>query len=135
MQPIPRLEIVKRICDLTRSEFLVVEQSPGVISANGETGSSWFLGSIKIRFEALMRLNEASHTVVYWELLKERSFVIGPIFSSKKFSFKGLSMKEEGSGTLSSGEQYSYDFGTFREMVRDIVEKGGWYFKKSLTKP
>jgi len=37
MQPIPRLEIVKRICDLTRSEFLVVEQSPGVISANGET--------------------------------------------------------------------------------------------------
>ena len=135
MQPIPRLEIVKRICDLTRSEFLVVEQSPGVISANGETGSSWLLGSIKIRFEALMRLDEASHIVVYWELLKERSSGIGPIFSSKKFSFKGLSMKEKGSGTLPSGEQYSYDFGTFREMVRDIVEKGGWYFKKSLTKP
>jgi hypothetical protein len=101
----------------------------------GESAAKWLLGKKSVSFEAIITIDASILSVIYWEMLTERSSGITAGFFMEKYSQKGTSRNESGTGTLVSGESYSYDFGSYRARIREATEAAGWQFKQVLKKP
>jgi hypothetical protein len=128
-------QLIERIRSVTEPELTFLPEGTLRCSARGETVATWLLGSQKIGFEAVMALDASSLTLTYWEMLAERSAGITAGFFMRKYAQGGTLRSESGSGRLPSGGQYRYDFGAYRDRVRELVTSSGWQFRTALRKP
>lgn len=128
-------ELSEHISAATGSGLNVVSASRNRFSVHGESVAQWLFGKTRISFDAIIKLDEASSTVTYWEMLTERSSGITAGFFMSRYSQKGVARSESESGTMPSGESYSYDFGSYRELIRKLAADAGWQFNTVLMKP
>lgn len=128
-------ELLERIRAATGSGLTMVAAGGSRFSVRGESSAKWFLGKKSVSFEALLMLDSETLSVIYWEMLTERSSGITAGVFMEKYSQKGATLSESGSGKLPSGESYSYDFGSYRARIREVAEAAGWQFKQVLKKP
>ena len=128
-------QLIERIRSVTEPGLTFSPEGTLRFSARGESAAKWLLGSKKIRFEAVMVLDAPSLTMTYWEMLAERSAGITAGFFMEKYAQSGMSRSESGSARLPSGEQSRYDFGSYRDRVRELVASSGWQFRAVLRKP
>lgn len=128
-------ELRERIRTATGLRMTFVAAGGNRYAVRGESSAKWLLGKKSVTLDAIIKLDEASSTVTYWEMLTESSSGLAGGFFMNKYSQQGATRAESGSGTLPSGESYQYDLGLYRERVRAIAEEAGWQFKKVLMKP
>ncbi|KAF0185620.1 MAG: hypothetical protein FD164_185 [Nitrospirae bacterium] len=128
-------QLVERIRSITESGLIFSLVGTLRLGACGESVAQWMLGSKKVRFEAVMVLDAQSLTVTYWEMLSEKTSGIAAGFFMGRCAQKGTSRSESGKGAMPSGESYQYDFGSYRDRVRECVLSSGWQFRPVLKKP
>lgn len=128
-------ELVERIRTATGPGLRMTSGAGNRLFVQGESSAQWMLGKKTVSFEAILKLDELSSTLIYWEMLSERSLGLAAGFFMSKFSQKGTERTESGSGTMPSGESYAYDFGSYRERMRKLAGDAGWQFKTVLMKP
>lgn len=128
-------ELRERIRTASGSRMTFVSAGGSRYAVRGESSVKWLLGKKSVTLDVIIKLDEASSTVTYWEMLTESSSGLAGGFFMNKYSQQGATRAESGSGTFPSGESYQYDLGLYRERVRAIAEEAGWQFKKVLMKP
>jgi hypothetical protein len=95
-------------------------------------------------YRAYMALDEANHTVRYWEALGnvewvagapkvhfQREFFRGKIISQKSYGVQ-YGVKED--KTLGKVYEYKFDINAIREPIRKAAIDGGWEFVEVLMK-
>lgn len=133
--PLPPGELIERIRTATGSGVTVVSMGDFRLSVRGESSAQWMLGKKSVSFDAIMALDAVSGTLTYWEMLTERSSGITAGFFMDKYSQKGISRNESGTGTMVSGESYTYDFGSYQSRMRAVAESAEWQFRQVFRKP
>jgi hypothetical protein len=104
-----------------------------------------FLSKKKLTYTCRLRVDEAARQVRFFEMLKESGFGVsagGGDDTSPGFGFKketyGISAKgrsgsiEEQSRLFGKDYAYRFDFGAFREALREEAEGAGYAFEIKL---
>ncbi len=105
-----------------------------IVAAVGGQGS-W--DAKRVTYKALMKADEQSRTVIFWERTTESGSSIGGGFE-KTSQFGGKSWGKTMGGSWSPGKgatvDYSWDYGRTRTLVQGAVESQGWAFKTVIMK-
>ncbi len=110
-----------------------------LIVSNEVAESSWYSGKKKVVYSAQLLLKEAERTAYYWEMLKESSSGISFQMGMQKKKIKGIELfqKNREKGYAPDGKlvyDYQFDYGSLRELFKNIVESYGWQFKVVILK-
>jgi hypothetical protein len=96
-----------------------------------------FLSKRKLTYKCKLRVNDAAHSVTFWEMLVEKgSGVSGgddmaPGFGFKKETYRtgGKELSggiEEASSLFGKDFEFSWDYAVVRRMIRGVAEAGGY---------
>lgn len=99
--------------------------------------ASWGTGKKKVEYSARMRADEASRTLYFFEVLKERGSGLNfGGFTAETYTIKGAkrsgSVKETIIGPNGIAMDYDWDYGRTREVIESICTRHGWRLKVVL---
>jgi len=98
------------------------------------TLARWFFGGRKVAYYAGCRLDEATHTVHFRELVKETSWGIpAPFFIAEKVPAAGT--RAPGTRLEGDAEVGLLEFGRIREAIEHAVREAGWHVQFDAGRP
>ncbi len=134
----PPDDLAAELTALANDVLRVRAVSPGLLSFESNSESQWLLGKVKATFDGVAKIEPAKRRVIWWDRIKKTSAGAGGEdmgVGRETFVLRGIERSGSGAGFVPSGDRYSYDFGAVRELARAAVQRHGWEFKTSLSKP
>lgn len=127
LAPFPQLELTwGRKADLEISNELAL--------------ANWGSGKKKVEYSASLLADPASRTIVFWDIIKEKSQGIAALFSFKTETYRSDgktrsgSVSEVGYGPGGKVIDYNWDYAQVRQIVESVARYHGWQFKTVLMK-
>ncbi len=102
--------------------------------------ADWKVGKKKVQYEALIRLDYSSRTVIMWEMLKEQSLGLGGLASFKveKYSTSGTTRTGSVVESMLTPDgrrvDFSLEFGKVRQLIQQVAQFRGWNFQMVLNR-
>jgi len=102
--------------------------------------ADWKLGKKKVQYEALIRLDYPSRTLIMWEMLKEQSLGLGGLASFKveKYSTSGTTRTGSLVESMLTPDgrriDFSMEFGKVRRLIQQVAQLRGWNFQMVLNR-
>ncbi len=130
--------LIHDLLSLANDLLHVKQVDPNILDFKTNSESKGWVNNIRISFSGRALLDADKKTVYYWDMISKKSSGWGGEtsgFSKESYIVKGLERSGSGEGFVLGGEDYAYDFGKIRELVRATVEKNGWQLKVKLIKP
>lgn len=118
------------------NEFLSVREiSPERFEFSSQTGAKSPIQKVKVKYDAVVRLEAEKRQIVFWEKMVESSSGMDMGFFSEKKTQKGIEVNKTIHGHLLFGGKYGFEYGKLREVVKAIAIEQGWKFKTAIFKP
>lgn len=127
LSPLPQLELVwGRKADLEISNELA--------------NANWGTGKKKVEYSACLKLDPASQTVYFWEMIKESGRGLMALFSFKTETYRtdgttrSGTVREKAYGPGGKVIDYEWDYSQVRHIIEAAVRAQGWRFETVLLK-
>ena len=127
LSPLPQLELVwGRKADLEISNELA--------------NANWGTGKKKVEYSACLKLDPASQTVYFWEMIKESGRGLMALFSFKTETYRtdgttrSGTVREKAYGPGGKVIDYEWDYSQVRHIIEVAVRAQGWRFETVLLK-
>ena len=127
LSPLPQLELVwGRKADLEISNELA--------------NANWGTGKKKVEYSACLKLDPASQTVYFWEMIKESGRGLMALFSFKTETYRtdgttrSGTVREKAYGPGGKVIDYEWDYSQVRHIIEAAVRGQGWRFETVLLK-
>ena len=107
---------------------------------NELANANWGVGKKKVEYSAVLRLDAASQTVFFWEMIKESGRGLAALFSFKTETYRTDGMTRSGNvqetayGPGGKLIDYTWDYGQVRQIIEAAVRSQGWRFETVLLK-
>ena len=107
---------------------------------NELANANWGVGKKKVEYSAVLRLDAASQTVFFWEMIKESGRGLAALFSFKTETYRTDGMTRSGNvqetayGPGGKLIDYTWDYGQVRQIIEAAVRSQGWRFVTVLLK-
>ena len=127
LSPLPQLELVwGRKADLEITNELA--------------NANWGTGKKKVEYSACLKLDPASQTVYFWEMIKESGRGLMALFSFKTETdrtdgtTRSGTVREKAYGPGGKVIDYEWDYSQVRHIIEAAVRAQGWRFETVLLK-
>ncbi|MCX8117441.1 MAG: hypothetical protein N3G78_05880 [Desulfobacterota bacterium] len=127
--------IGSKLLELANEFLSVKEVDPQRFEFSSQTGGQSPLQKVKVKYDAVVRLEPDKRHLVFWEKMVESSAGLEMGFSREKKNQKGIEVNKTIHGHLLFGGKYGFEYGKLREVVKAIAAEQGWKFKTALFKP
>jgi hypothetical protein len=107
---------------------------------NELANANWGVGKKKVEYSSVLRLDAASQTVFFWEMIKESGRGLAALFSFKTETYRTDGMTRSGNvqetayGPGGKLIDYNWDYGQVRQIIEAAVHSQGWRFETVLLK-
>jgi len=97
-------------------------------------------GKKKVEYSARLLADQGTRTIIFWEIIKEKSQGIGAFFSFKTETYRtdgkvrSGTVNETGYGLGGKVIDYNWDYAQTRQVIEGAARYQGWQFKTVLMK-
>ena len=119
---------------------LIWGQKADLEISNELTNANWGVGKKKVEYSACLLADQGTRTIIFWDIIKEKSQGIAALFSFKTETYRTDGMtrsgtvNETGYGLGGKVIDYNWDYAQVRQVIEGVARYQGWQFKTVLMK-
>lgn len=130
-EPIAMSDLIANLSSAAAAQGIAVQRDSAMILRGTKEAirAKWFLGGNKSVYSFSCRLDQATHTATFREMIADRSWGIAPpSFKVESYSQSGTTVtsKQREAAVGGGGSQ---ELGPWRKACTTVVEKSGWSFR------